>query len=115
MGGRCPGRRSRRRVEACRLEIEDQRDKHYSVEVHPVALEEMTGNSCRPRRAVALSGKELRRGPPLVARQVRADEVTYGVNVLLEMVELLGVLAGDGPAESGSDRINEYKVGRVEN
>ena len=50
----------------------------------------------------------------MVARGIQADEIADRLDVLLEAVEVAGLLAGHGAAEAGADRVDEDQVGHVE-
>ena len=49
-----------------------------------------------------------------MAGEVHPDELADGLDVLLEVVELLLVIARNGAAEAGPHRVDEYEVGGVE-
>ena len=100
-------------VERCRLEVEDRRDQDDAVEVEAL-LPEPARETGGARRAVALAGQELRRGPAAVARRPEANEFADRLDVRVDAVKLVRVAERNGAAVAGRDRIDEDEIGDVE-
>ena len=75
---------------------------------------EVPSQACGAGSAVRLPGEKLGGTPSFVSCQIDPDELAYCFDVFLEVVVVLGFLTGDGPGEAGADRIDEHKVGDVE-
>ena len=77
-------------------------------------MAQLPGKGGGAGRAIAFANDELGRAPALVARHVKADELGDGRGVLLQAVELSGILGGYRPAVAGADGINEDQVCLIE-
>ena len=77
-------------------------------------LEEVPGETGGPCRSVALAREELGGNPALVSGQVDADELSDRLDVPLEVMELLRLLAWDRAREARADGVDEDEIGDVE-
>ncbi len=96
-----------------RLEIQDRGDEDDAVEGNAL-LDEGAGQAGRACRPVAFADQKQRRGPPVAACQVEADELADGLDVAVEIPELRSQLRLRGPAVAGADRVDEDEIGAIE-
>ena len=94
-----------------RVEAQDRRDQDDAVQRDAALVQQVVGQGGGTRGSVALAGEEFRGEPALISRDVEADEIGDGADVLLDAEKLFGLFAGGGPAVAGVDRIDEHQVG----
>ena len=84
-------------LEVDRGQVEHGRDEDDPVEVHAVAGLQVIGQRRCAQRAVGLTGQELRRHPPAVARGPQPDHLGDALEVALVAVIGPGLAALDRP------------------
>ena len=99
--------------EADRLNIEHGGNEDDAVEGDAL-VHQMSGQPGSTGGAVALSGQEQRRGPSLIARQIKADEFADGFDIAFEAPEFLVQLLFGRSTETGADRIDEHQICLIE-
>ena len=101
-------------LELHRAEIQHGRDEHDAVEIQPVAVLEITGETCGTCGSIAFSRQEFWREPASIACGVQSDEISNALDVFFEAVVLPGFLALHRSGIAGADWVNENQVGLVE-
>src|SRR6266849_3135009 len=88
-------------IELRRLEIQDRGNQNDAVQVHSVALLQISGKPGRSCGSVAFPCQKFRRSPALVPRGVESNEIADRLYVFLYTMELFRRFAGNGAAVTG--------------
>ena len=96
------------------VEVEDLRQQDHAVEVRVAAGGQVGRHRRRARRAVAFAEQVFGAVPAAVAAQEALDELGEGVGVRVDAVEALLLVAPGHPAETRARRVDEHKVGGVQ-
>ena len=94
--------------------IENRGDQDDAVQVNRVVVLQIISQSGGTERAVALANQKLGRIPAVVAAQVGVDELSEGVHVFIDAVEIFFRRFADNVAVPGAHGVDEDEIVLVE-